>query len=230
MTSITENMDCMEYMKQIPDKWFDLAICDPPYGIGVNKMDLGNGAGKCKNNTASKMRELGLSDNWDFKPPTTDYFDELFRVSRNQIIWGGNYFPLPPTKCIVVWDKEQVFLDFSQVEIAWTSFDCPAKIFRYANGGFRCADKSIRIHPTQKPVALYAYLLNTFAQKGNRIFDSHLGSGSSRIAAYKLGFDFYATEINTRYYQLQEERFCQECLGEIRLKNGKKLTQSTLFQ
>jgi site-specific DNA-methyltransferase (adenine-specific) len=229
MISIAKNMDCMEYMKQIQDKWFDLAICDPPYGIGVDKMYLGDGAGRAKGNTARRMRKLGVN-NWDSEPPTQEYFDELFRVSKNQIIFGGNYFQLPPTKCVVVWDKMQYFLDFAQIEMIWTSFDKPAKIFRYSNAGFRCPDKTVRIHQTQKPVALYAYLLETFAKKGDRIFDSHLGSGSSRIAAYKFGFDFYATEINPQYYSLQEERFNQSCLGKITLKNGKTIMQSTLFK
>jgi site-specific DNA-methyltransferase (adenine-specific) len=231
-------------MKTIPDKWFDLSIVDPPYGIHVTKMSMGSGGGLLKqDSTVKKLRESRLkgsgklkdrilnqmSCDWDFNPPEKDYFDELFRVSKNQIIWGGNYFNLPPTRCIVCWDKEQIFENFSQIELAWTSFDYPAKLFRYSNGGFRSKDKTKKIHPTQKPIALYAYLLKTFAKPGNRIFDSHLGSGSSRIAAFKLGFDFYATEIDEIYFKEQENRFRRECLDEYKMPNGQTLHQKSLF-
>lgn len=119
---------------------------------------------------------------------------------------GGNYFDLPPTRCVVVWDKMQPWENFSQVEIAWTSFDYPAKLFQYCNaGGQRDGEK--KIHPTQKPIALYDYILKTFAKPGDKIFDSHLGSGSSRIAAHKAGFDFVGCEIDEQYFKAQEERF-----------------------
>jgi site-specific DNA-methyltransferase (adenine-specific) len=168
----------MEYMKTIPDKWFDLAICDPPYGINVTKMSMCSnfkgksdssakklrdsrlkGSGKLKNRTINQM-----SCDWDFLPPSEEYFKELFRISKNQIIWGGNYFHLPPTRCFICWDKKQSFDNFSQAEFAWTSFDKPAKLFRYLNSG-TSKDKLRKIHPTQKPVALYHYLLNNFAKK-----------------------------------------------------------------
>jgi site-specific DNA-methyltransferase (adenine-specific) len=232
-------------MKTIHDKFFQLAIVDPPYGINVTKMPLGSGAKSRMggDSTTKKLRDSRLkgsgklkdriinqmSCDWDFNPPTKEYFDELFRISQNQIIWGGNYFDLPPTRCIVCWDKEQVFENFSQVEIAWTSFDKPAKLFQYSNGGFRCKDKSPKQHPTQKPIALYHYLLKTFANPGDKIFDSHLGSGSSRIAAYKMGYDFYATEIDEEYFYAQEKRFRQECFGETVQSNGQKIKQTTLF-
>jgi site-specific DNA-methyltransferase (adenine-specific) len=230
-------------MKTIPDKFFQLAIVDPPYGINVTKMNMESGIGLSNDRTVKRLRDNRLkgagklkdriinqmSCDWDFNPPTQEYFDELFRISQNQIIWGGNYFNLPPTRCIVCWDKEQAFENFSQVELAWTSFDKPAKLFQYSNGGFRCKDKSPKIHPTQKPVELYHYLLKTFAKAGDRIFDSHLGSGSSRIAAYKLGYDFYATEIDTEYFNAQEKRFRQECFGETVLSNGQTIIQKTLF-
>ena len=186
-------MDCMEYMKSISDKFFDLAIVDPPYGLDKKST---HGRGKLKN----RCLNSGNIQRWDTRP-SKEYFEELFRVSKNQIIWGGNYFNLPPTRCIICWDKMQPWPNFSQIEIAWTSFNSPAKIFKYDN---RTDDK---IHPTQKPISLYAWILKNYAKSGNKIFDSHLGSGSNRIAAYKLGFDFYATEIDKDYFEAQENRF-----------------------
>lgn len=135
-------MDCMEYMKSISDKFFDLAIVDPPYGLDKKST---HGRGKLKN----RCLNSGNIQRWDTRP-SKEYFEELFRVSKNQIIWGGNYFNLPPTRCIICWDKMQPWPNFSQIEIAWTSFNSPAKIFKYDN---RTDDK---IHPTQKPISLYA--------------------------------------------------------------------------
>lgn len=219
MISEVYNMDCMEYMKSIPDKFFDLAVVDPPYGL--NKKST-HGRGKLKDRCLNR----GNIQKWDIRPDQ-DYFDELFRVSKHQIIWGGNYFPLPPTRCFVCWDKQQVWENFSQCEIAWTSFDKPAKLITIANRGGQ-SDKG-KFHPTQKPIALYAYILKTFAKPGNKIFDSHLGSGSSRIAAYKMGFDFYATEIDKDYYEAQERRFKEACIGEIETSKG-LLKQMNLFE
>lgn len=142
---------------------------------------------------------------WDIAPDQK-YFEELFRVSRNQIIWGGNYFQLPPTRCFVVWRKLSISEEFSMAmaEYAWTSFTSNAKVFEYAPQG-KQYDK--RFHPTQKPVALYKWLLNNYAKQGDKILDTHLGSGSSRIAAYDLGFDFVGYEIDPVYFEQQEERF-----------------------
>jgi len=223
------NEDCMDMMARYPDKFFDLAIIDPPYGIGAPKMRatpcqrrkgfnrLNSGSGKLKNRT------LNISNcEWDNETPSDEYFDELFRVSKNQIIWGGNYFDLPPCRCIICWDKIQPWENFSQIEIAWTSFDYPAQLFRFDN---RTGDK---IHPTQNPTKLYAWLLKKYAKQGDKILDTHLGSGSSRIAAYKLGFDFYATEIDKDYFDAQEKRFRHECFGEIETPRG-TLIQTNLF-
>lgn len=207
-------MDCMEYMKSISDKFFDLEIVDPPYGIDKKSTHR---RGKLKN----RCLNSGNIQRWDTRP-SKEYFEELFRVSKNQIIWGGNYFNLPPTRCIICWDKMQPWPNFSQIEIAWTSFNSPAKIFKYDN---RTDDK---IHPTQKPISLYAWILKNYAKSGNKIFDSHLGSGSNRIAAYKLGFDFYATEIDKDYFEAQEDRFRRECYGEIKTEKG-TLIQTSLF-
>lgn len=219
MISEVYNMDCMEYMKSIPDKFFDLAVVDPPYGLDKKST---HGRGKLKDRCLNR----GNIQKWDIRPDQ-DYFDELFRVSKHQIIWGGNYFPLPPTRCFVCWDKQQVWENFSQCEIAWTSFDKPAKLITIANRGGQ-SDKG-KFHPTQKPIALYAYILKTFAKPGNKIFDSHLGSGSSRIAAYKMGFDFYATEIDKDYYEAQERRFKETCVGEFETSKG-ILKQMDLFE
>ena len=216
--NVAYNMDCMEAMKEFPDNAFDLAVVDPPYGIGADNFKNGAGASKdggklystavkMKNrlNTGSgklKNRLLNQSDcSWDSEPPQKEYFNELFRVSKNQIIWGGNYFDLPPTRGIIVWDKVQPWENFSQVELAWTSFDRPAALFKM------CNTMSGKIHPTQKPIALYEWLLKKYAKVGDKILDTHLGSGSSRIAAYNMGFDFYGYEIDKIYFDLQEERF-----------------------
>lgn len=212
------NKDCMEYMATIPDKFFDLAIVDPPYGLPKGAV---HGSGKLKNRALNSM-----DMEWDIVP-SDDYFKELFRVSKNQIIWGGNYFNLHPTRGIICWDKMQPWENFSQIELAWTSFDKPAKLFKCSTTGGANAEK--KIHPTQKPVALYAWQLKTFAKPGYKIFDSHLGSGSNRIAAYKLGFYFYATEINTGYFNDQDERFKRECFSEIKTSRG-TLVQQSLFQ
>lgn len=172
-------MDCLDYMRSIPDKYFDLAVVDPPYGINAPAMDMGSskgntstatklrkgrlngGAGKLKNRALNTM-----SCDWDFSPPTQEYFDELRRVSKNQIIWGGNYFPLPPTRGIICWDKMQPWENFSQVEIAWTSFDYPAKIVRISTTGGNNHEE--KIHPTQKPVSLYSWIFKKFAGGGVR--------------------------------------------------------------
>lgn len=181
------NGDCMEWMKEVPDKWYNLAIVDPPYQL---PKDSSNGRGKLKNRVFNRGN---IAERWDKKPPK-EYFDELFRISKNQIIWGGNYFDLPACRCFVCWDKCQPWDNFSQVEMAWTSFDKPAKLFKRDNrrGG--------KIHPTEKPIELYDYLLNTFAEKGDKIFDSHFGSLSIGIACYELGFELDACEIDKEYY------------------------------
>ena len=193
------NTDCMEFMRGLPDNAFDIAIADPPYNLKKTSV---RGSGKLKN------RVLNTSDmSWDFTPPN-EFFEELRRVSKHQIIWGGNYFDLPPCRCFVSWDKMQPWENFSQAEFAWTSFDKPAKVFRHTS---RVKNKW---HPTQKPVELYAYLLKTFAKEGDRIFDPMFGSGSSRIAAYKMGFDYVGCEISVEYFRKHEEWFSSECLSQ----------------
>ncbi len=186
-------IDCMTALKHIPDKYFDLAVVDPPYGL---PKDSSNGRGKLK----SRIFNAGNIKQWD-KAPDKEYFYELFRVSKNQIIWGGNYFSLPPCRCFVVWDKLQPWENFSRCEYAWTSFNKPSKLFAFDN---RTKGK---IHPTQKPVELYSYLFRMFASSTDKILDTHLGSGSSRIAAYDAGLDFVGFEISEEYFADQEKRF-----------------------
>lgn len=216
--STTYNMDCMAYMARLKDNAFDVAIVDPPYGINAPNMNMGSW-GKYKS-TASRLKRnrfdkggghyansafVTMNTEWDLNPPSRSYFEELFRVSKNQIIFGGNYFGLPPTRCFVCWDKLQALENFSQVEYAWTSFDYPSKIVRIGSTGGR--NDVERIHPTQKPVKLYLWLMQKFCKPGDSILDTHLGSGSSRIAAYQFGFDFVGTEIDKEYYESQEKRF-----------------------
>lgn len=190
------NIDCMEYMKTLPDKVFELAIVDPPYGISIN-----NNMGRRKGDKKSNYKKIV----WDDAPPQDDYFRELFRVSKHQIIWGGNYFKMPPCKCFIVWRKPQITenVSFSMLEYAWTSFNESSKEF------IGMSNEPDRIHPTQKPVALYEWLLNRYAKKGDKILDTHLGSGSSRIAAYNMGLDFVGCELDEDYFIAQEQRFKQ---------------------
>jgi site-specific DNA-methyltransferase (adenine-specific) len=187
------NVDCMEYMATLPDKAFDLAIVDPPYGVGD----------KFKGGKSGKMQFNEIPNKgWDVAPDPF-YFYELFRVTKNQIIWGGNYYDLPPTRCFLVWDK-LISSDFSlsMAELGWTSFDALAKIYRLStpkDGG--------KIHPTQKPVKLYKWLPTNYAKPGQRILDTHLGSGSSAIAAHHFGFDFVGCELDKDYYDAAVCRF-----------------------
>lgn len=194
MISETHNIDCMEYLKTCVDKQFDLAIVDPPYGS----------AERTGGTWATKYKKKIIS--WDVAPPK-EYFTELFRVSKNQIIFGGNYFDLPPTRCFIVWEKLTISEKFSMAmcEYAWTSFFSNAKLFKYA------PQNSSRFHPTQKPVELYKWILQNYAKKDDKILDTHLGSGSCRIAAYDIGFDFVGTEIDKEYFVKQEARFKEHC-------------------
>lgn len=201
--SIVFNMDCMEGMKQYPDKYFDLAVVDPPYGIGAGSKKFVN------RSSANKKNEKFYKDNdWDIAPKD-NFFIELFRVSKNQIIWGGNYFIdfLHNTRCMIFWDKGTGANSYADGEIAWTSFDSNIRIFKKSWIGANAIDLDGRHHPTQKPVALYKWLLQNYAKAGDKILDTHIGSGSSRIAAYDLGFDFTGYELDTDYYLAQEKRF-----------------------
>lgn len=205
----TFNMDCMDGMKEFPDKYFDLAIVDPNYGIGeAQGQEQSRNQSKGRAQTPVKYQ---VKD-WDKSPPERQYFVDLFRVSKNQIIWGANHFGnLPPSSCWVVWDKDNSG-DFADCELAWTSFDTAVRKFKYRWNGMlqeNMKDKEERIHPTQKPVALYKWLLKNYAKEGDKILDTHLGSGSSRIAAFDMGFEMVAYELDKDYFEAQENRFAQ---------------------
>jgi len=243
--SAVYNMDCMEALRQTPDKYYSLAIVDPPYGLGDR---LSDGGGKLKNTPmAALYRE---SSKWDVKPNKA-YFDELFRVSKNQIICGANYFIdcLGNSRGVICWDKKQTMPTLSSWELLWSSFDKPAKTF------YGTSTDLNRFHPTQKPIALYKWLLQNYAvckkchnegsiwedvvgDGGSRmqvdceycdvaidgipkILDTHLGSGSSRIAAYDMGFDFTGFELDADYFAAQEKRFAEHVI-----KNGNRLFQN----
>jgi site-specific DNA-methyltransferase (adenine-specific) len=191
MTSLALHIDCMEYMSTIPDKHFDLAVVDPPYGIDINK-------------SGRLVKEKGWEyKNWDQNIPNDLYFSELSRISKNQIIWGGNYFYLPPTRCFLIWDKEQPEnVSFASCELAWTSFDKSAKTF------YKRPQGDNRIHPTQKPIKLYQWIYANYLPDGGRVIDTHLGSGSNRIAADKAGnIDFVGCELDKDYFEAQEKRW-----------------------
>jgi DNA modification methylase len=188
------NCDCLEYMKSLPDKAFDLAIVDPEFGIGI---------GNSPRLVTDKGRE---AKSWDDKPIDPSYFDQLFRVSKEQIIWGGNYYQLPGNKHCLIWDKKQPEkLSFGMFDYAWTSFDGANKIFRRS-----VQDEKDKIHPTQKPVSLYRWLIHNYAKEGDKILDTHLGSGSSAIAAHQMGFDFVGCEIDKDYYDAACKRFKEQ--------------------
>jgi site-specific DNA-methyltransferase (adenine-specific) len=181
------NGDCMEYMKTMPDKYVDLAICDPPYGIGISN---------------NPVRQAHAKKTWDSNIPSDEYFKELKRVSVNQIIWGGNYYDLPPTQNYLVWDKRQPH-DFSlaMCELAWCSIQRPIKMFSYS-----VLNEKNKIHPTQKPVKLYEWLLAKYAKLGDKILDTHVGSASSLIACHNYGFEYIGFEIDKDYYKAAQER------------------------
>lgn len=187
------NMDCMQGMKTFPDNHFDLAIVDPPYGININH-NMGRRKGDKKSNYPKAY--------WDNTIPDENYFKELFRVSKKQIIWGGNYFCLPPTKCFLIWRKPQISEDvsFSMCEYAWTNLDGTAKEW------IGMSNEKDRIHATQKPVALYEWILNRYAKAGDIILDTHVGSASSLIACHNMGFDYVGFEIDEYYYKAASER------------------------
>jgi site-specific DNA-methyltransferase (adenine-specific) len=236
--------DCMEYLPKYPDNYFDLAICDPPYGGGLSLMpqssDTSTGASGSVSTATSRTTRGGADSmptpsvkcgrtggtwatkyqtnggffdhdirHWDIAPEPV-YFEQLRRVSKNQIIWGGNYFDLPPTRCFIVWRKRNIPADgftMACVEYAWTSFNRNAECFEKSSSG--TASKP-RIHPTQKPIELYIWLLDKFAEPGMRILDTHVGSGSSLIACERMGFEYVGFEINRTYHRIASARIEEE--------------------
>ena len=196
--------DNMELMARYEDNYFDLAIVDPPYGIDVTKMTLGNG---------KKKINRGTTD-WDSETPNKEYYNELFRVSKNQIIWGANYFITEIQKnnaCWIVWDKNNGKSSFSDAELAYTSFDTPLRIAKihWCGSAAKWETGQNKIHPTQKPVKLYEWLLMNYAKEGDKILDTHLGSGSIAIACHNLGFDLTACELDKEYYEAAMKRIEQ---------------------
>lgn len=209
------NMDCLEAMKKFPDKYFDLAVVDPPYGIGESG-ERNKSRGKLAYSQDYKPFRGG-----DKEPPPPEYFTELIRVSKNQIIFGANHFisRIPvDSSCWLVWDKDNGETDFADCELAWTSFKTAVRRFKFTWAGMRqgnMKNKEIRIHPTQKPVALYRWIFGLYAKPGDKILDTHLGSGSSRIAAYDMGLDFTGYELDKYYFEKQEQRF-EEYTSQMR--------------
>jgi site-specific DNA-methyltransferase (adenine-specific) len=196
--------DCMELMAKTPDNYYDLAIVDPPYGIGAGSKKFIN------RNTANKRAEKFYKDNdWDNYTPDANYWNELFRISKNWIVWGGNYFTnyLQPSRCFIVWDKKTGDNSYADCELALTSFDANAKIVTKFWLGAHAQDTDGRFHPTQKPVALYKWLLTKYAKQGDKIFDSHGGSMSIAIACHDLNFDLDVCELDTDYYKQAVKRY-----------------------
>ena len=222
MTSEVFNIDCLEYMRTLPDKAFQLAIADPPYGI-----DRGGQTETFTKNPKHK-RKFFEQKSWDKQSPNAEFFDELFRVCENVIIWGANYYPEHLTRSMgwVFWDKGQHGLSMSDGELAYTSFERALRVVTINRGELA---REGTIHPTQKPVALYAWLLRNYAKPGDRIFDPMMGSQSSRIAAYKMGFDYVGCELDKEYFDKGCERFNRECKGEIVTKDGNIVKQMSLF-
>jgi len=194
------NEDCIEVMKRYEDNYFDIAVVDPPYGIDINS-------------SGTHFKEKYEIKDWDKATPNDEYFKELKRVSKNQIIWGGNYFldRLGNCKCFIIWDKKIAEdMSFAMCEMAWTSFKNGAKIYN------KTATQLNRIHPTQKPIGLYDWLIDRYAEKGQIILDTHLGSGSSRISANKAGLSFVGCEIDKDYFNAQEKRY-KDFISQTRL-------------
>lgn len=219
MISQVYNEDCLKGLAEFPDKFFDLAIVDPPYGINASRMKLGEGGGTYRQPKTYKRGD------WDQQPPEPEFFTELRRVSRDQIIWGANHFisrigPEPDSPCWVFWDKNNGETSFADGELAWTSFDRPVRKIKFTWSGYiqgRMGDeKEDRIHPTQKPVYLYRALLNLFAVTKDgaithrKILDTHMGSQSSRIAAHLVGLDFWGWEIDQDYFETGNKRYLSE--------------------
>ena len=219
MINKIQNIDCIKFMNQFPDKYFELAIVDPPYGIGVAKNGFStSGDGGF---SLAKRKNYGAK-NWDLSAPNKKYFDELIRISKNQIIWGANHFisRIPfDSSCWIVWDKNNGTFSMADCELAYTSFKTAVRKFEFTWNGMlqqNMKDKENRIHPTQKPVALYRWLLQNYAKPGDKILDTHLGSGSSRIAADMEGFDFYACELDKDYFEASCKRF-EEYRSQLKL-------------
>lgn len=207
MISETHNEDCMVTMARFPDKFFDLAVVDPPYGIGSWWKKSVNTKNYC-------------DKEWNNEKPGKEYFEELFRVSKNQIIWGGNYFTefIAPTNSWIIWDKLMNNNPTSDCELAWTSFKTKMRIVRVLWSGALKDEKDFqRIHPCQRPVKLITEVLKKYANPGDKILDTHMGSQSSRIAAYDMGFDYWGAELDPDYFRMGNERY-QKHIAQLKLE------------
>ena len=206
------HMDCLDGMKRFPDEFFDLAVVDPPYGGSETggEITAARTGGKWNSRYQRGVPKESVITSWDIPPPA-EYFEELARVSRDQIIWGGNYFGLPPTRCFLVWRKLSITENFTMAmaEYAWTSFNSNAKVFEHAPQGSKAEP---RFHPTQKPVALYRWILGRYAEKGFKILDTHAGSGSCLVACQDMGYDFIGFEIDRYYYEKASQRLYENSL------------------
>ena len=205
--------DCLEVMKEMPDNSVDCVVTDPPYGIG-------EAAGKNKTRGERvPATDYGVLD-WDNAPPNQDYFDELIRVSKNQVIFGGNFFDLPPSPCWIVWDKDNGACDFADCELAWTSFKTAVRLFKYKWHGMlqgNMAHKEKRVHPTQKPLPVMEWIIRNFTQEGETILDPFMGSGTTGVACAKLGREFMGIELHEPYYEIAKKRI-SEWQGQQRLE------------
>lgn len=216
---ITITNECnMELMKRYPDNYFDLAIVDPPYGINASTVLSGR---RRKSGKGASCKTAFEQKDWDSKIPDTEYFKELFRVSKNQIIWGANYMVehLPNSQGWIIWDKDNGTTNFADAELAFTSFDKATRIFKFTWNGMLQGDmknKEVRIHPTQKPVALYKWILDKYASEGNKIIDTHLGSGGIALACHDYGFELTACELDTDYYEKTIKRITNH-IGQQKL-------------
>lgn len=211
--SVVYNEDCVEGLKRFSDNHFDLAIVDPPYGID-GTVEIG--FGDTKSGRVNRPSKWGQKE-WDKDRPTKEYFDELQRVSKNQIIFGGNYFAdlLPPSRCWIVWDKMQR-VNQADAELAWTSFTNSVRVYQYHCSKLQGFQNPNRFHPTEKPIPLYEWILGKYAKDGDLILDTHLGSGSNRIACQKNRFNFTGFEIDADYYEAQEKRF-KDFVSQLRI-------------
>ncbi len=222
------NCDCLEYMKGLPDGHFSLAVADPPYGDAQQGFNDKRGRYGGRFDRYKKRDEGGRIQevDWDIAPPE-EFWEQLFRISKNQIVWGANHFVMPPTKCFVVWRKATISEDFSMAmaEYAWTSFDTVPKVYEAMPQ--RNPD-DINFHPTAKPIGLYAWLYRHYAKEGDTVFDPMMGSQASRIAAFFAGLDFYGCEIDADYFRKGCERYDMLCNGVTKVGET-TIVQPTLF-
>ena len=216
-SSVVFNEDCVEGLKRFSDNYFDLAIVDPPYGLNISALSNYGESGGTDKRWNTNKKDFYKPKEWDKNIPTAEYFEQLKRVSKNQIVWGWNYYVSYFNDCpsYIVWNKEASG-NYSDCEIAWCSIKGTNKIFKWLWNGFRKQQPEARIHPTQKPVALYDWILEQYGSDANLILDTHVGSGSSRIACNKAGKQFVGFEIDKDYYEAQEKRF-KDFVSQLRM-------------